>query len=83
MPAYAQDSTFFTRRGIVVVIIIALHIGVAWAIKSGLARKIVEVLAPPIEVVCAEVDAEVQMLASASTLGFGNGSVNVFLAWRQ
>ncbi len=49
MPAYAQDSTFFTRRGIVVVIIIALHIGAAWAIKSGLARKIVEVLAPPIE----------------------------------
>jgi periplasmic protein TonB len=49
MPAYAQDSTFFTRRGIVVVIIIGLHILAAWALASGLARKVVEVLAPPIE----------------------------------
>src|SRR5687768_16050306 len=49
MPAYAQDSTFFTRRGIVVVIIIGLHVLAAWALASGLARKVVEVLAPPIE----------------------------------
>jgi protein TonB len=49
MPAYAQDSTFFTRRGIVVVVIIGLHILAAWALASGLARKVVEVLAPPIE----------------------------------
>src|SRR4051812_5942587 len=49
MAAYAQDSSFFTRRGIVVVMIIALHIFVAWALATGLARKVVEVLAPPIE----------------------------------
>jgi protein TonB len=49
MPAYAQDSTFFTRRGIVVVVIIGLHVLAAWALASGLARKVVEVLAPPIE----------------------------------
>jgi protein TonB len=49
MAAYAQDSGFFTRRGIVVVLIIALHILAAWALASGLARKVVEVLAPPIE----------------------------------
>src|ERR1041384_7843341 len=49
MPAYAQDSSFFTRRGIVVVIIIALHIFIAWALASGLARKVVEVIAPPLE----------------------------------
>jgi len=49
MPAYAQDSSFFTRRGIVVVLIIALHIFIAWALASGLARKVVEVIAPPIE----------------------------------
>jgi protein TonB len=49
MPAYAQDSTFFTRRGIVVVLIIGLHVLAAWALASGLARKVVEVLAPPIE----------------------------------
>ena len=49
MAAYAQDTGFFTRRGIVVVVIIALHVLAAWAISSGLARKVVEVLAPPIE----------------------------------
>ena len=49
MAAYAQDSAFFTRRGIVVVAIIALHLLVAWALATGLARKVVEVLAPPIE----------------------------------
>ena len=50
MAAYAQDSSFFTRRGIVVVIIIGLHVLVAYGLMSGLARKVVEVLAPPIEV---------------------------------
>lgn len=49
MAAYAQDSGFFTRRGIVVVVIISLHVLAAWALASGLARKVVEVLAPPIE----------------------------------
>jgi protein TonB len=49
MAAYAQDSSFFTRRGIIAVIIIALHILAAWGLASGLARKVVEVLAPPIE----------------------------------
>jgi protein TonB len=49
MAAYAQDSSFFTRRGIVVVAIIALHLFVVWALASGLARKMVEVIAPNIE----------------------------------
>ncbi len=49
MAAYAQDSAFFTRRGIVVMLIIALHLFVAWALATGLARKVVEVIAPPIE----------------------------------
>jgi periplasmic protein TonB len=49
MGAYVQDSSFFTRRGIVVVLIIGLHVLVAWGLMSGLARKVVEVLAPPIE----------------------------------
>jgi protein TonB len=57
MAAYAQDSSFFTRRGIVVVLIIGLHILAAWALASGLARKVVEVLAPPIE---ADIVEEVQ-----------------------
>jgi protein TonB len=49
MPAYAQDSGFFTRRGIVVVAIIGIHVLVMYALATGLARKIVEVVAPNIE----------------------------------
>ena len=49
MAAYAQDTSFFTRRGVVVVAIIALHLFVVWALASGLARKVVEVIAPNIE----------------------------------
>ena len=49
MAAYAQDSSFFTRRGIVVVAIIGLHLLVLYALASGLARKMVEVIAPNIE----------------------------------
>jgi protein TonB len=49
MAAQVQDSNFFTRRGIVAVAIIGLHVLMAWALASGLARKVVEVLAPPIE----------------------------------
>ena len=49
MAAYAQDSSFFTRRGVVVVAIVGLHVLVLWALASGLARKMVEVIAPNIE----------------------------------
>jgi protein TonB len=49
MAAYTQDSSFFTRRGIVVVLIIALHAFVLWALVSGMAHKIVQVIAPNIE----------------------------------
>jgi protein TonB len=49
MAAYAQDSSFFTRRGVVVVAIVGLHLLVLWALASGLARKMVEVIAPNIE----------------------------------
>jgi protein TonB len=49
MAAYAQDSSFFTRRGIVVVAITALHILVAWGFASGLAQKVIHLVAPPIQ----------------------------------
>jgi periplasmic protein TonB len=49
MAAYAQDSSFFTRRGVVVVAIFGLHALVLYALASGLARKMVEVIAPNIE----------------------------------
>jgi protein TonB len=49
MAAYASDSNFFTRRGIVAAAIVALHVLAAWGFASGLATKAIEALAPPIE----------------------------------
>ena len=49
MAAYAQDSGFFTRRGIVVVAIIALHILSPGRWLPAWRARVVEVLAPPIE----------------------------------
>jgi len=49
MVALEHDSTFVTRRGAVLVAIIALHVFIFWALATGLARKAIEVLAPPIQ----------------------------------
>jgi protein TonB len=48
MTAYVQDSSFLTRRGAVLVGIIGLHVFVIWALASGLARRAMELVAPPI-----------------------------------
>jgi protein TonB len=48
MTAYVQDSTFLTRRGAVLLAIIGLHVFVIWALASGLARRAIELVAPPI-----------------------------------
>src|SRR5215469_1185312 len=49
MAAYVHDTDFFTRRTAVLATIIALHLFIAWALATGLARKAIEVLAPPIQ----------------------------------
>ena len=49
MPAYAQDSGFFTRRGFALVVIGGLHLLAFWGLSSGLAQKVIEMVAPPIE----------------------------------
>jgi len=49
MVALEHDSQFMTRRGAVLVAIIALHVFIFWALATGLARKAIEVLAPPIQ----------------------------------
>src|SRR5258708_30228221 len=49
MAVYVHDSQFMTRRGIVLVAIIGLHVFIAWAIATGLARRALEVIAPPIQ----------------------------------
>ena len=38
-----------TRRGAVLVAIIALHVFIFWALATGLARRAIEVIAPPIQ----------------------------------
>jgi protein TonB len=43
-----------TRRGAVLVAIIALHVFIAWALATGLARRAIEVLAPPIQTTIVE-----------------------------
>jgi periplasmic protein TonB len=49
MAAYVQDSNFFTRRGIVFIAIVALHVFIGWALATGLARRAIELVAPPIQ----------------------------------
>ncbi len=49
MAAYAHDSSFFSRRAIVFFVIVGLHVFLAWMLASGLARRVVEVIAPPIQ----------------------------------
>ncbi len=47
--APAQDSTFFTRRGLVFVLIVALHVGMFYVLNSGLSQHLVDVVLGPIE----------------------------------
>jgi len=49
--AYAPstDSSFFTRRGLVFVLIVLIHVGMVWALKSGMSHRIVDVVLGPIE----------------------------------
>jgi protein TonB len=52
MAAYIeQDSQFFTRRGMVVVAILLLHLFILWALVSGLAHHMIEAIAPPVQAV--------------------------------
>jgi periplasmic protein TonB len=47
--AYAQDTQFFTRRAVVFIAIIGLHVFIIWAFASGLARRAIETIAPPLQ----------------------------------
>src|ERR1700757_3235872 len=49
MAAYVHDTEFFTRRTLVFAAIVGLHVFILWAFATGLARKAIEVLAPPIQ----------------------------------
>jgi protein TonB len=47
--APAEDSSFFTRRGLVVIAIVVLHLGLFWLLNSGLSHQLVQVVLGPIE----------------------------------
>jgi len=49
MAAYIHDTSFFTTRTTILFTIIALHVFIAWALATGLARKAIEMVAPPIQ----------------------------------
>jgi periplasmic protein TonB len=49
MTAYVHDTQFFTTRTTVLAAIIALHVFIFWALATGLARRAIEVIAPPIQ----------------------------------
>ena len=49
MAAYVHDTGFFTGRSVVLAVIVGLHLFIGWALATGLARKAIEVLAPPIQ----------------------------------
>src|SRR5579859_6988638 len=49
MASYVQDTNFFTRRTAVLFVIIALHVFIAWALATGLARRAIELVAPPLQ----------------------------------
>ena len=49
MTAYVHDTNFLTRRTAVLFAIIVLHIFIAWALATGLARRAIEMVAPPIQ----------------------------------
>jgi periplasmic protein TonB len=54
MAAYVHDSNFFTRRTIVFFAIIGLHVFIAWALATGLARRAIELVAPPLQTTVVE-----------------------------
>jgi protein TonB len=49
MAAHAQDTTFIPRRVIVLIAIVLLHVLLAYGLATGLARRAMEIIAPPIQ----------------------------------
>lgn len=46
---YRHDSSYAQRRMVVFVWIVGIHLALIWAFASGLANRVVELVAPPIE----------------------------------
>lgn len=46
--AYAADASFISRRGLVFILIVGVHVGFFWALNSGLSHKIVTKMFGPL-----------------------------------
>src|SRR3984893_14387459 len=44
-----HDSHFFTRRTVLLFAIVGLHVFIAWALATGLAKRAIELVAPPLQ----------------------------------
>ena len=49
MTSYIRDTPLFTRRSAILGAIVGLHVFIAWALATGLARRAVELVAPPLK----------------------------------
>src|ERR1700685_1536662 len=49
MVAHVQDASFISRRAVVLVVIILLHVLLAYGLATRLARRAMEIIAPPIQ----------------------------------
>jgi protein TonB len=49
MSSTANDSSFMSRRAAVFLAIVGLHVFLIWALATGLARRLVETIAPPLQ----------------------------------
>jgi periplasmic protein TonB len=48
MASYVHDTAYFSRRTVVLIAIVGFHVLLVYLLASGLARKIVQAVAPPI-----------------------------------
>lgn len=49
MPYAPADGSFFTRRTLVFILIVLLHVAMGWALNSGLSHRVVQAVLGPIE----------------------------------
>jgi periplasmic protein TonB len=50
MYKYEEPSIFAGKRGIALLVVIALHVLVGWAFYTGLASRLVQTIIPPVEI---------------------------------
>jgi|HigsolmetaAR203D_1030402.scaffolds.fasta_scaffold00209_4 protein TonB len=49
MPYAPADTSFFSRRTLVFIVIVLMHVAMGWALNAGLSHRVVEMVMGPIE----------------------------------